>query len=297
MRISLFVTLALIVGCGSGPASVPSNMNIPVPPGPPLPEHTAEAPAAPGASSGASAPQPDAADTVPHAAVKVSPEIQAIVDAKDRSDADKKLDEGRHAAELLAFLDLKPGMRVAELAVTGGYTTELLARAVGPKGKVFGENNKLINEKFAEKPWSERLKKPVMKNVVRVDREFDDPLPPDAKDLDAVVINLFYHDTVWMKADRDKMNAAIFKALKPGGQLVVVDHSGKSGTGTTEVQTIHRIEEKVVRDEVVKAGFKLAAQADFYRNPSDSRDWNTAPSAAKEKRGTSDRFVLRFLKP
>jgi predicted methyltransferase len=252
---------------------------------------TAAAPAAATATASAAAAAPAAAP------VTVPPAIAAIVAAPDRSEADRALDAGRHPAELLAFLGIAPGMKVADLGAGGGYTTELLARAVGPTGKVYGQNNKFILEKFAQKPWSERLAKPVMKGVVRVDREFDDPLPPEARDLDAVVLFIFYHDTVWMGADRDKMNRAIFAALKPGGVYGIVDHSGKPGTGTTEAKTLHRIEEKTVREEVERAGFKLAGSADFLRNPADPRDWNASPSSAGDKRGTSDRFVLKFVKP
>jgi predicted methyltransferase len=227
----------------------------------------------------------------------VAPAIRAAVDAKDRSAADRALDEGRHPAETLAFFGIAPGMRVAELGAGGGYTTELLARVVGPSGVVYGQNSPLILSRFAEKPWGERLAKQVNANVVRADREFDDPLPPDAHDLDAVIVILFYHDTVWMGADRSRMNAAIFKALKPGGVLGIVDHSARAGSGVADVQTLHRIEEKVVRDEVEKAGFRLAAEATFMKNPSDPRDWNASPRVAGEKRGTSDRFVLKFVKP
>jgi predicted methyltransferase len=229
--------------------------------------------------------------------VEVPPAIRAVVDAADRDPEDKKLDAGRKPAELLAFAGIKPGMKVADLAAGGGYTTELLARAVGPTGVVYGQNSTFIVEKFADKPWSARLAKPVNKNVVKVTREFDDPLPPEAKDLDAVVMVLFYHDTFWMKTDQAKMNAAILRALKPGGVFLVVDHSGRPGTGTTEAQTIHRIEESVVRKEVAQAGFRLAADAEFLRAPDDKRDWSTAPFAAAEKRGTSDRFVLKLVKP
>jgi predicted methyltransferase len=221
---------------------------------------------------------------------------RAAAAAPDRSDADRALDAGRHPGELLAFAGVEPGMRVAELGAGGGYTAELLARAVGSSGMVYGQNSRVILERFAEKPWSERLAKPVMKNVVRVDREFDDPLPPDARDLDVVLINLFYHDTVWMGVDRARMNRAVHAALRPGGAYVVVDHSGKSGSGTTETQTLHRIEEAVVRREIEAAGFRLAASADFLRNPDDRRDWSASPRTAGERRGTSDRFVLRFEK-
>jgi predicted methyltransferase len=222
---------------------------------------------------------------------------EAVVAAPDRSDADRALDAGRHPAETLAFFEIGPGMRVAELGSGGGYTAELLARAVGPTGRVYGQNPKMILERFAEKPWSERLAKPVNAQVVRLDREFDDPFPPDVKDLDAVLMVLFYHDTIWLETDRARMNAAIFAALKPGGVYGVIDHSARAGTGAADTKTLHRVEESVVVAEILKAGFVLDTTADFMRNPADARDWNASPTAAGEKRGTADRFVLKFRKP
>lgn len=199
--------------------------------------------------------------------------------------------------KLLSFLGVGPGAKVAELGAGGGYTTELLARAVGANGVVYGQNSKFILERFAEQPWSQRLAKPVMKQVVRVDRDFDDPLPPEAKELALVVMVLFYHDTVWMKVDRERMNRAIFAALAPGGVYAILDHSARPGSGTTDVETLHRIDEQVVRAEVESAGFRLARSGDFWRNPGDTRDWNASPRKAGERRGTSDRFALAFVKP
>jgi predicted methyltransferase len=259
------------------------------------------APAPPPASTAtaapASAPSAAAAPSPAATSVPVPAPIQDLVAAADRSEADRKLDGGRHPGEMLAFFGVAPGMKVAELGAGGGYTSEMLARAVGPKGSVYAQNNKFILEKFADKPWSERLAKPVMKNVIRVDREFDDPLPPEATGLDAVFIVLFYHDTVWLKTDRARMNQAVFKALKPGGVYAVIDHSGRAGTGTSEANTLHRIDQKTVLDEIQAAGFKLAAEGFFLRNPADARDWNDSPKAAAERRGTSDRFALKFVKP
>jgi predicted methyltransferase len=219
------------------------------------------------------------------------------VSAADRSEADRALDAGRFPDETLAFFQIRSGMRVAELGAGGGYTTELLARVVGPTGRVYGQNSKLILERFAEKPWGERLAKPVNANVVRLDREFDDPLPPDVKDLDAVLIVLFYHDTVWLETDRARMNQAVFAALRKGGIYGVIDHSARPGKGSTDTKSLHRIEESMVVREIEKAGFVLDATADFMRNPADPRDWNASPMAAGELRGTADRFVLRFRKP
>lgn len=244
------------------------------------------------------APPPSAPPSVAPAAstTPVRAPAQTVVAAADRSDADRALDAGRKPAELLAFTGVGPGMRVADLAAGKGYTAELLARVVGDTGTVYGQNTKFILG-FAEQDWSARLKLPLMKNVVRVDTEFDEPLPPNVKDLDLVTLVLFYHDTVWLKTDRPRMNKNIFGALKSGGSFVVVDHSSKPGEGLTVAQTLHRIEESVVKTEIQAAGFVLDAEADFLKDPTDTRDWSASPRTAGERRGHSDRFVLRFKKP
>jgi predicted methyltransferase len=227
-----------------------------------------------------------------------APEVDyaALVAAPDRTDADRALDAGRHPAQTLTFLRVRPGWRVADLAAGGGYTTELLARAVAPGGVVYGQNSALLL-RFAKDPWEARLARPVMREVVRVDREFDDPLPPEAHGLDLVVMNASYHDLVAMKVDREKMDRAVFAALRPGGSFVVIDPSARPGTGVSDSPTLHRIDEQVVKDEVQAAGFRLQEEGNFLRNPEDTRDWNSSPRAAGERRGTSDRFALRFVRP
>lgn len=230
-------------------------------------------------------------------AVTVPDYVRAAVEAADRAAEDRALDGGRKPAEILAFFGVRPGMKVAELGAGGGYTAELLARIVGPGGKVYAQNPPFVLERFAEAPWSERLRKPVMANVVRLDREFDDPFPPDVRGLDVVLNHLFYHDTYWQGVDRAAMNHAVFEALAPGGVYGIVDHSAGAGSGAADVKTLHRVEEAVLRADVEKAGFVLAAEADFLRHPEDTRDWNAAPGASGERRGTSDRFVLKFVKP
>jgi predicted methyltransferase len=255
-------------------------------------------PASPTPPSAALSPAPSAsAAPAPSATLSVPDYVRAAVEAADRSPEDRALDAGRKPDLMLAFFGIQPGMKVAELGVGGGYTSELLARVVGPTGKVYGQNSPMILEKFANVPWSARLAKPALGNVVRADREFDDPLPPEAKGLDAVLDVLFYHDTVWIGTDRAKMNRAIFAALKPGGIYGIVDHSALPGSGLNSVQTLHRIEESTLRSEIEQAGFQLVAEASFLRNPNDTRDWSDSPRVAGERRGTSDRFVLKFKKP
>ena len=122
----------------------------------------------------------------------------------------------------------------------------------------------------------------------------DRTVPTDLADgkLDLVTLMFNYHDLGFLKVDRDAMNKAVFKALKSGGQYVIADHSGRSGTGISESGTLHRIEEAFLRKEVEAAGFKLIAEGNFLRNPNDPRDKNT-PDPPMPK----DEFVLKFAKP
>jgi predicted methyltransferase len=223
-------------------------------------------------------------------------EIDAVVNAPDRDASDREADARRKPAEFLAFLGVGRGMRVADLGAGFGYTTELLARAVGPEGRVYGQNPKFVLERFAEKGWSARLAKPVNANVVRLDREFADPLPEDVGDLDLVVNVLFYHDFEWMNVDRAAHNADVFRALKPGGRYVIVDAHAKAGAGASGGKTLHRVEESLVVRELGAAGFALVARGDFLRNPRDARDWNALPWQ-NERGEFSDKFALAFGRP
>jgi len=221
------------------------------------------------------------------------PKYLWIVHDRDRSDADRVIDLRRKPEKLLEFCDVRPGMRVLDLSAGRGYNTELLARVVGPTGVVYAQHSRFSSgNKAVRSAFEERLKKPVMKRVVYLARDFEDPVPPEVGGLDLVTFNFNYHDTVWMGVDRAKMNRAVFKALKKGGVYVIVDHSGRPGTGASETRSLHRIEESVVRREVEAAGFKLVAEADFLRNPNDPRDVPVSTSQVP-----NDEFILRFVKP
>ena len=137
-------------------------------------------------------------------------------------------------------------MRIAELGAGAGYSTELLARSVAPDGVVYAQNPDLFVQRFLKTRWPERLARPAMKNVVRVDREFDSPLPPEAKGLDLVLINVIYHDTTYLDVDRKKMNQAVYEALKPGGAYVVIDSSARPGTGTSDSKKATRGRQRTV---------------------------------------------------
>lgn len=264
-------------------------------------EGTASSGSASGSAAVAVAVAADAAvvDVIPlyTMAADVPAPIRAAVDATDRSVDDRKLDAGRRPAEVLAFFKLAPGQKIGELFAGGGYTTELMVRIVGESGVVYAQNTKEIMDKFARGPWTARAAKPLMKTAIAVERPTDDGFPPEANALDAVITILNYHDFVWQKTDRVKLNKLVFDRLKKGGVYGIVDHSAAAGSGTRDCETLHRIDEAVVKQEVLAAGFKLDAESDLLRHAEDARDWNSSPKAAAEKRGTSDRFTLRFVKP
>lgn len=240
--------------------------------------------------------------------------INRLLASPDRSLADREQDARRKPAEMLAFIGVRPGMTVLDVSAGKGYTSDLLARAVGPTGRVYGQSEPdhkpaLMGERkvsggvtfgpfynkdsehTSEQFLTERAKKRTTANIVPVVRPFEDPAPEELADgkLDLVTLMFNYHDMGHLGVDRAKLNEAVFKALKPGGLYVIADHAGRPGTGISESGTLHRIEESFLRQEVEAAGFKLAAEGQFLRNPADPRDGS--PIAAK------DEFVLKFVKP
>ena len=244
--------------------------------------------------------------------------IAQIVNNPARAAADRDNDKRRKPEDTLAFIGIRPGMVALDVSAGRGYTTELLARAVGPTGRVYGQrpppppapppapaapegqsHPTATPAAAAPAPavmptLAERAKNPATPNIIPVARKFDEPVPPEVApgSLDVVTLMFNYHDFGYANINRAAMNAAIFAALKPGGVYVVADHAGRPGTGISESGTLHRVEEAFVRKEVEAAGFKTVASADFLRNPNDPRDKNT-PEPAQPK----DEFVLKFVKP
>ncbi|MDI1284422.1 MAG: methyltransferase [Reyranella sp.] len=259
----------------------------------------------------------------------VSPEQAAkIVASPDRSAADLTNDKRRKPQEILVFIGVRPGITALDLSAGGGYTTELLARTIGPSGAVYGQSRPRDPNQPAPRPAApegnanpsatpaappaapaaprpspvaladrnDKLKAAgvAAAPITALSRPFEDPVPPELAEgrFDLVTLMFNYHDLGFLNVDRAKMNQAAFHALKPGGFYVIADHSGRPGTGISESGTLHRIEEAFLRKEVEAAGFKLVAEGNFLRNPNDPRDKNT-PDPPQPK----DEFVLKFVKP
>ena len=227
----------------------------------------------------------------PEARAQAMPDYAALIAAPDRSDADRDADKRRDPLPLLKFAAPAPGMKVLDMGAGGGYSTELIARAVAPNGKVYGQFPADGFQKAIDN-FNARLKTPAMSDAAADFRPFDDPIPPDVSNLDLITFLFYYHDTTYMNVDRAQMDRKMFAALKPGGILVLADHAAAAGADISVGKSLHRIDEAIVRKELEAAGFKFVAAGDFWRVPGDTRDFssNRPPSPV-------DSFVLKYQKP
>jgi predicted methyltransferase len=201
-----------------------------------------------------------------------------------RTDDDRQTDAKRKPAEFLAFAQVRPGMKVLDVAAGGGTTSALLAAAVGKNGEVWAQSGKpspRLDARVAALP-----------NLHPVVASFDDPVPKGAPPLDLVTINMSYHDIANTPTDRAAMNKRLYDALKPGGRLVIIDNAAKAGSGLSATKTLHRIDEATVIAEVTKAGFAVDGKSDYLHVASDPHEQKFSDMGDKP----DDKFAVRFVK-
>jgi predicted methyltransferase len=227
----------------------------------------------------------------------------AAVAHAGRSAADLKRDPLDHPADILRLSGIKPGMRVADVLAGDGYYSELASYVVGPKGKVFMINNAAFDH-WSEGPLQARLGSNRLSNVVEHETLDLNHMNLKDRSLDAVFLIKVYHDLYWVDSGGDseglwpKIDTAgvlnqLARALKPGGILLLVDHSAKAGSGNTAASSLHRIEESYAIKDFESRGLKVVAKSDVLRRPDDARDLVSYKGPAL---GKTDRFVLVFRK-
>ncbi len=220
-----------------------------------------------------------------------------------RSDADLKRDPLDHPAEILRLAGIRPGMRVADVLAGDGYYSELISYVVGPKGKVLLINNAAFDH-WSEPALGARLKADRLTGVEHKTLDLNHlSLAPES--LDAVFLVKVYHDLYWVdpngaasqglwpKIDTGSVLDQLVRALKPGGVLLVVDHSAKAGSGTAAASGLHRIDESYAVKDFESRGLKVVAKSDVLKRPDDARDQISYKGPAL---GKTDRFVLLFRK-
>jgi predicted methyltransferase len=233
-------------------------------------------------------------------AARAHPDIyDAAVTHPGRSADDLKRDLIDHPAEVLRLAGLKPGMQVADFMAADGYYSELASYIVGPTGHVLLLNNATWDY-WSGDHWKERI----AGRLPNVEHRTIDAEHVDVPDhsLDAVLLVKAYHDfyvidddpkAKWPRFDVGRVVGEIARMLKPGGSLLLEDHSAKPGTGTSAATPLHRIDEAYTRQEFEQHGFKLVRSSDLLRRPDDPRD---AISYKGPMVGKTDRFVLVFRK-
>ena len=221
------------------------------------------------------------------------PYIAAAIANSGRPPEDTARDADRKPGPTLVFAGVKPGMAVLELAPGKGYFTRLLSAIVGPTGKVFSVSS-APKPDSPPPPVQAIAADPHFSNVTPIVKKVADPLVLPQK-VDLVWTSQNYHDFHNIPdVDIATINKREFDALKPGGIYLVLDHSAQAGSGTRDTNTLHRIDEDTVKQEVEAAGFKFVGESDILRNKADTR---TAKVFDPSIQGHTDQFILKFQKP
>jgi predicted methyltransferase len=221
------------------------------------------------------------------------PYIAAAIANTGRPSEDTARDADRKPGPTLAFAGVKPGMSVLELAPGKGYFTRLLSAVVGPTGKVFSVTSE--PKPGAPPPAVQAIAAdPHFSNVTPIVKKVADPLVLPEK-VDLVWTSQNYHDFHnFPDIDIATINKRVFDVLKPGGTYFVLDHSAQAGSGARDTNTLHRIDEDAVKQEVEAAGFKFVGESNILRNKADPR---TAKVFDPSIQGHTDQFILKFRKP
>lgn len=228
--------------------------------------------------------------------------IAAALADSARPKNDSERDVLRKPGELLVFAGLTPGAKVADLFPGGGYFTRLFSRVVGPSGHVYAlvpSNTERLSDQFRQilaknTEAMQALVSAGYSNLTPLSQPLNAIAVPEG--LDLVWTSQNYHDIFgyWGEAETAAANAAIFKALRPGGVYLVLDHRGKPGAGAEVATSLHRIDPELVKKQVTAAGFVLEAESSLLANPEDDHSLSVFDS---KLRGHTDQFVLKFRKP
>jgi len=229
-------------------------------------------------------------------AASIPPNIAAALSDPSRPAADMVRDNDRRPGDVLAFAGVRQGAKVADLIPGGGYFTRILSKAVGPRGRVYAYVPDELTKLAKREPAVNAIARdPAYSNVTVILNTLPNFSAPEKLDLVFTAQNYHdMHDKFMGPADLSVVNRQIFKALKPGGVYLVIDHAAEPGTGLRHTEDLHRIDAAVVKSEVTAAGFIFEGESKVLRDPADSRKVNVFDPSI---RGKTDQFVYKFRKP
>lgn len=215
-----------------------------------------------------------------------------------RTPGELKLDASRRPAEVLTFFGLKQGDVAAEFLAGGGYYAKVMAPVVGPTGKVVAFNPpSFLQSEGALRNWADLVGQP---DNIELQLKGTSDFAAEDNSFDFAMMHLVYHDVYFesvqygmLRADPDVFLARLYRAMKPGGVVGVVDHVGLPGDTRAIVDATHRIDPATVKADFARAGFVLVATSDLLAKPDDDHSVNVFDPSI---RGVTDRFMFKFMK-
>jgi len=231
---------------------------------------------------------------VDHEPSVLPPIDRSILDDPARPEEERAQDADRKALEVYDWLGIRAGMVVADVFASGGYNTHLLSRVVGERGKVhsvlefYADPEAMEGRIYRLDDLKKRVQETSLDNVDILIHIGE--LPQES--IDAAVIVRNYHDVEWVfeNLKRDEVVANIYRALKPGGVIGVVDVA-TDGPGWQD--EVHRLNESLVIEDFARGGFELVERSDMLSNPEDDH----STSGFEVGRHKMDRYLLKFRKP
>ncbi len=242
--------------------------------------------------------------------------LEEIADGDHRSAENRARNAYRHPVETLKFFGLQPDMTVVEIWPSAGWYTEIIAPYVNEKGKYYAAHWDPSSEtEFIQRALKAYRDKLAERPDLYGNAEMTVLMPPEHWDMapegSADMVVTFRNIHNWMpRGTAEGMFEAMFKALKPGGILGVVEHRGDPNVEQDPKAASGYVNEDYAIGLAEKAGFVLEATSEINANPADTKDyeggvWTLPPTLRKGDEdkdkyveiGESDRFTLRFVKP
>ena len=244
--------------------------------------------------------------------------IEKWVDGEHRAPGNRARNSYRHPAETLTFFGLEPSMTVVEIWPSGGWYTEILAPLLRDEGKYYAAGFALTAKRTPE--WRKKMQREYQRKLAAHPELYDQVIvtelsiperaemaPPATADMVLTFRNV--HN--WMNGDyAPAIFEAMFKALKPGGVLGVVEHRAKKGTSRERMVESGYVTEGHVKKLAREAGFRFVESSEVNANPRDTAQhpagvWTLPPTLRLGEKdrakylaiGESDRMTLRFIKP
>jgi predicted methyltransferase len=239
-----------------------------------------------------------AAGAMADALVRIPPSLAAALSDPRRPSPQVKLDATRKPGPTIAFSGVKSGDHVADFMPGNAYFTRILSDIVGPQGRIYAfiPEEQIANCAPREIAGTQAIAHDLSySNVTVLTGSLANFRVPEKLDLLWTAQNYHdLHDSFLGPADVAALNAAFFKALKPGGVLLVIDHVAESGSGLRDTETLHRIDPERMKSEIEAAGFIFESQSDALRNPGDDHRRSVFDPLI---RGRTDQVVFRFRRP